>query len=170
MTSYTAAPSLFIGQVGLRRVVCSHCRFKHWRHMESLFKETTNPWSDERNRTRSHLEFWKIMEFSENIHKHKKGMWSSSSCTGATQTRTRVVCWTSGTRQSKTLKRPINIGATTIIQKKQKNLGHMVMEIYFCFFKPLKIMFSFLQASFLRSKWIWWHSEKLSAYLFVQTN
>lgn len=40
--------------------------------MESLFKEITNPRRDERHLTRSHWNSENIMEFSGNIHKHKK--------------------------------------------------------------------------------------------------
>lgn len=80
------------------------------------------------------------MEFSGNIHKHKKECDPRFSCTGATQTgaqtRMWLVCQTPTIRPltySKTLSTPVHIGATTIIKKqtyKQKKLGHMFVEIY----------------------------------------
>lgn len=77
----------------------------------------------------SPLEFWKKKKYHGILWKHpqtQKGMWSSSSCTGATQTRTqtrtRLVCWTPNIRRLthiKTLKHRETLVQQQSFQKKQ---------------------------------------------------
>lgn len=125
--------------------------------------EENPPWNCEKE---NHGILWK---------EGKEGMWSSSCCwSWLTRGQERgffvslLKHRTSGIGHIET---PKHIGATTIVKlkKKQKKLGHIIMETFFFSFEVF-LLFFLLPASWSN---IWWHLEKNklnNRYQFVQTN